>query len=64
MRTNVLIECKDFNGANLAVSERYAGEWEDVKAVLRSLPLHIKASDQAGMQGEQIFDVVGTNAFI
>ena len=28
------------------------------------MPLHIKASDQAGIQGRPIFDPVGTNEFI
>jgi hypothetical protein len=28
------------------------------------MPLHIKASDQAGIQGNPIFDPVGTNEYI
>lgn len=28
------------------------------------MPLHVKASDQAGMQGTPIFDAVGTNAYL
>lgn len=32
--------------------------------MLEQMPLHLKASDQAGMQGERIFDAVGTNRYI
>jgi hypothetical protein len=32
--------------------------------VLSSMPLHLKASDQAGIQGRAIFDPVGTNQHI
>ena len=28
------------------------------------MPLHIKASDQAGIQGNPIFDPVGTNEYV
>lgn len=60
----MLIEYRDFNGADIAVRDRYEAQWEDVEDTLHSLPLHLKASDQANLQGNPIFDPVGTNAAI
>lgn len=60
----MLVEYEDFNGAAELLAGDYAGVWGDVEAVLRAMPLHLKASDQAGLQGNPIFDPVGTNAHI
>lgn len=60
----MLIEYEDFNGAARFLEREYAAEWSDIFDVLISMPLHVKASDQAGIQGQAIFDPVGTNAFI
>lgn len=60
----MLIEHEDFNGAERHISEKYQSQWADVVRITRSLPLHVKASDQAGIQGEPIFDAVGTNAYL
>jgi hypothetical protein len=54
----------DFNGAAEAIDAQFASEWEEVQEVLTDMPLHIKASDQAGIQGTPIFDAVGTNGSI
>lgn len=54
----------DFNGADALLAGDYADEWATVQAALDDLPVHLKASDQAGIQGNLIFDPVGTNAAI
>lgn len=46
------------------INSRYHQEWEEINTVLSQMPLHIKASDQAGIQGNPIFDPVGTNEYI
>jgi hypothetical protein len=48
----------DFNGFEDAAKPAVLGE---LVAVLKSVPLHVKASDQAGKVGELIFDPVGMN---
>jgi len=55
---------KDFNSASDKISTYYAQEWRQIKQVLSSMPLHVKASRQAGIEGTLIFDPVGTNDFI
>jgi hypothetical protein len=60
----MLIEFEDFNGAAKLLSGKYMDEWSDMEAVLCAMPLHLKASDQARIQGKPIFDPVGTNAHI
>lgn len=54
----------DFNGAKETIGERYGQEWAELEHTLKAMPLHLKASDQAGIQGRPIFDAVGTNEFI
>ncbi|MFM2063962.1 MAG: hypothetical protein RLZZ507_3633 [Cyanobacteriota bacterium] len=46
------------------INSLYHQEWEEINTVLSQMPLHIKASDQAGIQGNLIFDPVGTNEYI
>lgn len=60
----MLVECRDFNGADRKISEEYQSQWSDVEQIVESMPLHVKASDQAGIEGEPIFDAVGTNAYL
>lgn len=60
----MLIEYEDFNGADSFLRRKYSSEWVDIHDVLTAMPLHLKASDQAGIQGSPIFDPIGTNAFI
>jgi hypothetical protein len=55
---------QDFDGADAAADGDYQAHWADLEAVLRSLPVHFKASDHPGIQGSVIFDPVGTNDFI
>lgn len=54
----------DYNGADALCTTTFAAEWADVQAALTAMPLHLKASDQAGKQGQPIFDPVGTNEAI
>lgn len=60
----MLIDYEDFNDADQLLGDGYADEWRDIQDVLRGMPLHLKASDQAKIQGNANFDPVGTNAFI
>ena len=55
---------KDFNGAGAILEQSLAVEWGELSAVLATMPLHLKPSDQAGKQGSAIFDPVSTNAAI
>lgn len=61
---NILVQFTDFNGAETLIDSRYNTEWNEISNVLTEIPLHIKASDQAGIQGNPIFDPVGTNEYI
>lgn len=54
----------DFNKADEQIQNNYAVQWSELSSLIESMPLHLKASDQAGLQGAAIFDPVGTNAYI
>jgi hypothetical protein len=58
------IQFTDFNGADQLLAQTFSAEWESLLSVLEEMPLHLKASDQAGIQGNAIFDPVGTNQYI
>ncbi len=58
------ISIVDFNNAAELIPNTYGNEWEEIRQVLTGMPLHLKASDQAGLQGNPIFDPVGTNSYI
>lgn len=58
------IKFVDFNNAGSVITGAYANEWQELEQVLTAMPLHLKASDQAGIQGKAIFDPVGTNQHI
>lgn len=60
----MLTETTDFNEADAVIASRFRQEWEELLGVLKRLSLHLKASDQAGIQGSPIFDPVGTNEHI
>ena len=60
----MLIRNEDFNDAGLKIVKKYLRQWEEIEHTIEGMPLHVKASDQAGMQGEPIFDAVGTNAYL
>ena len=55
------IKVTDFNEAGEILASPSLTDWADIAAVLSELPLHLKASDQAGKKGTPIFDAVGTN---
>ena len=60
----MIIQVTDFNAADTVIANSYQAEWQELKSVLEQMPLHLKASGQAGRQGSRIFDVVGTNHYI
>lgn len=60
----MLIRSTDFNGAGEQIARRFAAEYENLTRIVESMPLNLKASDQAGIQGSLIFDPVATNAHI
>jgi hypothetical protein len=60
----MLVEFVDFNRAGKYFAKEFKAEWNELLTVLRAMPLHVKASDQAGIRGSLIFDPVGTNARI
>ena len=61
---SMIVKVADYNGAEKLVAGSCAGQWSELSTTLADMPLHLKASDQAGIQGKPIFDPVGTNAFI
>lgn len=58
------IRISDYNNADAVIAQSYGQEWAELAGVLSAMPLHLKASDQAGKQGQAIFDPVGTNEHI
>lgn len=58
------IKYQDFNGAAEIIASSYQQQWAELASVLGATPLHLKASDQAKIQGRAIFDPVGTNEHI
>lgn len=61
---NVKFKYTDFNGADATIQNGYAAQWTDLENVLRGMPLHLKASEQDGIQGSAVFDPVGVNDYI
>lgn len=51
----------DFNGADRLFSGALSTEWAQMDAALTALPLQLKASGQAKIAGNVIFDPVGAN---
>jgi hypothetical protein len=58
------IQYKDFNGVTELFAGKFERRWAEIVAALAAVRPHLKASDQAGIQGEIIFDPVGTNSSI
>tara|TARA_R110000744_G_C19366200_1_gene561934 strand:+ start:2353 stop:3024 length:672 start_codon:yes stop_codon:yes gene_type:complete len=54
----------DFNQAGDVFAGTHSENWIVLDAVLSQMPLHIKESQQRGIEGSLIFDPVGTNAYI
>lgn len=57
----MLFQFTDYNGATGLFAGQYQAEWHDVELAIQQTPLHLKASDQAGLVGNAIFDPVGNN---
>lgn len=54
---------KDFNNSDLFFSNPLnASLWSELETTIKSLVLQVKKSDQAGKQGELVFNPVGTNS--
>lgn len=60
----MLVRFTDFNGAERLIAGEYKDEWQDVEEVIGGMPLHVYGSDEAGKQGDLIFNVKGTNAYL
>ncbi len=60
----MLIQTTDFNPTDALIDSTFQREWGSLQRVLKNMPLHLKASDQGGIQGTPIFDPVGTNEHI
>ncbi len=58
------VQFTDYNGAKEVVAQSFAEQWSSLSVVLGEMPLHLKPSDQKGIQGNAIFDPVGTNEYI
>lgn len=55
-------DIKDFNGSDAYFSNPLNSSlWEEIQSAIDSMVLQVKESDQAGKQGELIFNPVGTN---
>ena len=61
---SVIVKVSDFNSAETVIAGAYTAQWDEVVHVLEGMPLHLKASDQAGIKGTPIFDAVGSNEYI
>lgn len=60
----MLVEFADFNDADRLIAGEYKHQWEEMEQVIGSMPLHVSGSDQAGIQGNLIFNPKGTNAYL
>ncbi|EAZ90458.1 hypothetical protein CY0110_26562 [Crocosphaera chwakensis CCY0110] len=60
----IQIEVTDFNNSNFLINSQFNNEWNVIQTTLTSMPLHLKASSQSGIEGNPIFDPIGTNEFI
>src|SRR2546425_594144 len=54
----MLIEIEDFNNAKAEIAAHCQAEWNELEQLLQGIPIHLKASDQAGKQGNPIFDPI------
>lgn len=58
----MLLDFTDFNGAARTLARDPA--WRDIEAVVRGMPLPVKASREKGIKGTPIFDPIGCNAYL
>ena len=61
---DVRIESTDFNGAGRLIADRYPAQWKEVEEIIEAMPLQVYGSDEAGKQGNLIFNVKGTNSHL
>ena len=57
----MIIQYTDFNGSDSLITNNFQNQWNELSDIITKMPLHLKASDQRGKQGNPIFDPVGTN---
>ena len=57
----MILQYQDYNDSGEILCRSFQSLWDEIEAVLSAMPLHVKASDQRGIQGTLIFDPVGTN---
>jgi hypothetical protein len=60
----MIVSYSDFGTANQLIASKFVQEWSELERVLLAMPLHLKASDESGIQGSAMFDSVGTNEYI
>ena len=58
------LQITDFNGSDEVFGSSNSELWNELEEALTSVPLHLKASDQASKVGAPIWDAVGNNAAI
>ncbi len=58
------LEVTDFNDSASLINKQFNYEWDVIETILTSMPLHLKASSHSGIEGNPIFDPIGTNEFI
>ena len=57
------LQFTDYNGSEAQIWSYHKKAWCELASVIDAVPLHLKSSDQAGIQGNAIFDPVGTNNY-
>lgn len=60
----MLLYFTDYNGADDLFAGRFSQAWGEIAASISGMPIHVKGSDQAGIQGKPIFGPVGTNQYL
>lgn len=60
----MLLRYHDFNGANQLLTGALAPQWLELENVLNELAVHLKPSEQEGIEGRVNFDPVWTNIAI
>lgn len=58
------VDIYDYNNAGQVINGSYWAEWQQLLNSLTAMPVHLKASDESGIQGSAIFDPIGTNQAI
>lgn len=58
------IRFTDYKDAEQAIGGKHGDQWRDIEQILEAMPLHVKGSDQKGIQGNLEFNPKGTNAYL